>query len=196
MLLGTRSLLFSLRATLAIAGLAAPAFFAGSQNAMALSQEQALATCRETTGRPIVQACMQSMGGGGGGNREANLAKCRGTATPKVRACVMAAMNKANGRANVAIEVGKAKEEVIAPGSSLPAGFVAPPRTIADITAILDNEKPDAATLAKLRKTPRKSRRPRYRRPIWPTFTTTVPMRAPCWAAPRMPWPMPKRRCR
>ena len=61
----------------------------------------------------------------------------------------MAALNKANGRANVAIEVGKAKEEVIAPGISLPAGFVAPPRTIADITAILDSEKPDPADAGK-----------------------------------------------
>ena len=62
----------------------------------------------------------------------------------------MAALNKANGRANVAIEIAKPKEEVIAPGTSVPAGFVAPPRTIADITAILDSEKPDPATLAKL----------------------------------------------
>ncbi|MGZ5232785.1 MAG: CHAT domain-containing protein, partial [Burkholderiales bacterium] len=33
---------------------------------------------------------------------------------------------------------------------ALPSGFVAPPRTITDITAILDSEKPDAAQIAKL----------------------------------------------
>jgi CHAT domain-containing protein len=139
------------RSTLAaVALLAVPVFFAGTNSAIALSQEQAVASCRESVGRPIVQACMQSMGGGGA-NREANLAKCRGGATPKVRACVMAALNKANGRANVAIELAKPKQELIAPGTVLHAGFVAPPRTIVDITAILDSEKPDPARLAKLK---------------------------------------------
>jgi len=38
----------------------------------------------------------------------------------------MAALNKANGRANVAIELVKPKGEIIAPGNSLPAGFRAP----------------------------------------------------------------------
>jgi len=39
-------------------------------HAAALSQEQAVASCRESVGRPIVQACMRSMGGAGA-NREA-----------------------------------------------------------------------------------------------------------------------------
>ena len=34
---------------------------------------------------------------------------------------------------------------------ALPAGFVAPPRTITDITAILDSEKPDLKTIEKLK---------------------------------------------
>jgi tetratricopeptide (TPR) repeat protein len=88
------------------------------------------------------------------GDREANLARCREGASPKVRACVIAALNAANGRANVAIEIykgGKPKEEAMAPGNPLPAGFVPPPRTIADIAAVLDGEKPDPATLAKLK---------------------------------------------
>ena len=113
--------------------------------------EQAQATCRETVGRPIVQACMG--GQGRGPDAEQRREACRAKATPSVRACVMAAMNKANGRANVAIAVddGKTKKEAIDLGNALPAGFVAPPRTIADITAVLDNEKPDPATLAKLK---------------------------------------------
>ena len=120
--------------------------------ALALSREQAIANCRETVGRPIVQACMRGLGGGG--DREANLARCREGASPKVRACVIAALNAANGRANVAIEMhkgGKPKEEAVAPGNALPAGFVPPPRTIADVAAVLDGEKPDPATLAKLK---------------------------------------------
>ena len=36
-------------------------------------------------------------------------------------------------------------------GSALPAGFAAPPRTITDITAILDSEKADLKTIEKLK---------------------------------------------
>src|SRR6266702_7162745 len=63
--------------------------------ANALSLEQARETCREIVGRPIVHACMQGMGKGG--DREANLAQCRAGVTPKMKACVQAALNKANG---------------------------------------------------------------------------------------------------
>ena len=49
----------------------------------AFAQEgAALERCRETVGRPIVQACMQA-----GGNREA----CREKARPRIRACAQAA---------------------------------------------------------------------------------------------------------
>ena len=125
---------------------------ADCEPASALSKEQAIANCRENVGRPIVHACMQGLGKGG--DREANLAKCRAGASPQVKACVLAALNAANGRANVALELhknGKPKDDAVAPGNALPAGFVAPPRTIADITAVLDNEKPDPAVAAKLK---------------------------------------------
>src|SRR3984893_12493445 len=125
---------------------------AASERASALSLEQARENCRETVGHPIVHACMQGLGKGG--DREANLAKCRAGVQPKMTACVLAAMNAANGRANVAIEVyknGKPKEDLVAPGNALPAGFVAPPPPTADIAAVLDNEKPDPAMLAKLK---------------------------------------------
>jgi CHAT domain-containing protein len=120
------------------------------QGASALTMEQANANCRQTVGTPIVQACMQTLRGSG--DKESNLVKCRAKASPSVRACTMAALNKANARANVAVAIddGKTKKEVINLGNALPAGFVPPPRSIADIAAILDNEKPDPATLAKL----------------------------------------------
>jgi len=89
-------------------------------------------------GKPIVQACMMALGGMRATNAEANLASCRAKATPQVRACVVAALNAANGRANVAVEVPKEAAPTVPAGTGLPAGFVAPPRTIADITAILD----------------------------------------------------------
>ena len=129
-----------------IAGIA---LVATGGSALALTKEQAIANCRESVGRPIVMACMQASGGG-----EANFVRCRGTAVPKVTACVIAALNAANGRANVPIEMykgGKPKEEAAAPGNALPAGFVPPPRTISDIAAILDNEKPDPTVLAKVK---------------------------------------------
>jgi CHAT domain-containing protein len=118
--------------------------FAGSGQGHALTKEQALENCRNTVGRPIVQPCVKA-----GGALEA----CRAQATPKVRACVIAALNAANGRANVAVPVPK---EVTAPAPQLgtaavPAAFVAPPRTIADITAILDSEKPDPSRIAALK---------------------------------------------
>jgi tetratricopeptide (TPR) repeat protein len=117
----------------------------GGQQALALTQEDALENCRATVGRPIVQACMR----GGGGSREA----CREQATPKVRACVIAALDAANGRANAPVALPKEQSPsgaVAEQAETLPSIFVAPPRTITDITAILDSEKPDAAQIAKL----------------------------------------------
>src|SRR5215211_6223105 len=113
--------------------------------AHALSMEAARENCRMTVGRPIVQACMRGSGGAG------NLEACRATATPQVKACVMAALNAANGRANVAVAIPVDAAPKVAAGSALPAGFVAPPRTITDITAILDSEKADLKTIEELK---------------------------------------------
>lgn len=100
-----------------------------------LSKEAAIEQCRMSVGKPIVMACMR----GGGGSLEA----CRAQASPKVRACVIAALTSANRRANVAVAAPTEAAPKLEPGTALPAGFVAPPRTISDITAILDSEKPD-----------------------------------------------------
>ena len=113
-------------------------------SAAALTKEAALENCRMSVGKPIVQACMRAGGG-------ANLEACRAKASPQVRACVMAALNAANGRANVAVELPKEAAPKLEPGTALPKDFVAPPRTIADITAILDSEKPDSKLLAELK---------------------------------------------
>ena len=98
-----------------------------------------------TVGRPIVQACMRASGGAG------NLEACRAQAPPKVKACMMAALNAANGRANVAVAIPTEAAPRVSAAGALPAGFVAPPRTITDITAILDSEKPDLKTIEKLK---------------------------------------------
>lgn len=109
----------------------------GMAAAFALSQEAAIENCRMSVGKPIVQACMRASGG------RRSLESCRAQATPKVRACVKAALNAANGRANVAVAIPTETAPKVSAADALPAGFVAPPRSIADITSILDNEKPD-----------------------------------------------------
>ncbi len=116
----------------------------GQMSANALTLEEARENCRDTVRRPLVRACM-------GGQKELREA-CRAKAQPAMSACVQAALNKANGRANVPIAITDGpKKEIIPRGDALPAGFVPPPRTIADIAAVLDNEKPNPETLAKLK---------------------------------------------
>jgi CHAT domain-containing protein len=116
----------------------------GMPAANALTKEQAVESCKQSVGRPFVQSCMRA-----GGDRET----CRAQIFSRVRDCAISALNRANGRANVAVAIdeNKTKKEPLNLGNALPAGFVPPPRTIADITAILDREKPDPAILAKLR---------------------------------------------
>jgi CHAT domain-containing protein/tetratricopeptide (TPR) repeat protein len=120
---------------------AAPPFFITAS--FALSQEAAIESCRMRVGKPIVMSCMRS----GGGSLEA----CRAQATPAVRSCVMSSLQAANKRVNVAVAAPTEAVPKTAPGRALPVGFVAPPRTITDITAILDSEKPDAAKIDKLK---------------------------------------------
>ncbi|WP_271576460.1 CHAT domain-containing protein [Bradyrhizobium sp. CCBAU 11361] len=117
-------------------------------SAAALTQEAALENCRMTVGKPIVQACMQAQGGRKAG---ADIEGCRAKAKPQVKACVMAALNAANGRANVAVELPKEAAPKLEPGTALPKGFIAPPRTIADITAILDSEEPNEKLIVELK---------------------------------------------
>ncbi|MES1149771.1 MAG: hypothetical protein ABUL53_11390, partial [Bradyrhizobium guangdongense] len=117
-----------------------------AQQALALSKEEAVENCRATVGKPIMQACMH----GGGGDRAA----CKAKASPKVRECVVKALNAANGRANVPVALPKEEapsKEVEQQADALPATFVAPPRTITDVTSILDGEKPDAGKIATLK---------------------------------------------
>ena len=116
----------------------------GPPDANALTKEQAIESCKQSIGRPYVQSCMRT-----GGDR----ASCRAKVYSAVRDCAILALNKANGRANVAVSIDEkeARKEPVNLANALPAGFVPPPRTIADITAILDREKPDPAALAKLK---------------------------------------------
>jgi CHAT domain-containing protein len=111
--------------------------------ALAASHDQIVEACRQAM-RPQIQACAQAKGLKG--NPEAVRAQC---GTPLVRPCVMREEQKqaAGTPAPSApkIDTGPAPA---AAGTAVQPSFVAPPRTIADITAILDSEKPDAAKIA------------------------------------------------
>ena len=130
----------------ALSALLGVAFAAGlMQPAVAGTYEQVVENCKQTVGRPIVQACMQALG-----RNSANLEGCRAKASPSVRACVQKESARTAG-SKAAPAAPKADTAVAVSNVRAPTSFVAPPRTIADITAILDKEKPDAAKLAKLR---------------------------------------------
>ena len=114
--------------------------------ASALELEQARESCRNSIGRPTYMACKQ-----GGGPHEACMAKAKAAATPCVRNAMMAARPKAE--LFDAAKVSAPKAEDIAAGAELAKErtvLVAPPRTVSDITAILDQQKPDPAKIAEL----------------------------------------------
>jgi len=125
----------------------ATAVFANSQ-LFALDKDQAIENCRASSGRPVYMACMQ-----GGGTHEG----CFGKARAIVQSCVRSAMVAAQPKAALFSPEKLAKSPATAgkPGaaeraSDAAASLVAPPRTISDIAAILDQQKPDAAEVAKL----------------------------------------------
>ena len=115
-----------------------------AQPALAQSHDAVLDNCRNTVGRPLVQACMAGYRGDSG-----QLAKCKEKATPPVRACYLKATQAIAARvgAPAAPKIDDGSAGAAASGVVAATAFVAPPRTIADITAILDNEKPDAAKI-------------------------------------------------
>jgi CHAT domain-containing protein len=109
--------------------------------ASAVSPKQVIEGCRESVGKPIVVACMR----GGGGSLEA----CREKAKPKVQACVQAAMEKSLPKQAAPKADETPTEADIA--KAAPTSLVAPPRTISDVTAILDQQKPDPSRTEQLR---------------------------------------------
>ena len=117
--------------------------------AFALTRQEAWATCIETHGKPFVVPCMQ---------RGMSLQACQKQNAPNFMACMRRQFeaarraNEAPTRANVALPVpaDPARKSASA-GATAKASFVAPPRTIADITAIIDREKSDPKMIQALR---------------------------------------------
>jgi CHAT domain-containing protein len=122
--------------------IATAAVLANSQ-AVAFDKNQAIENCRAARGKPAYMACKE-----GGGTHEA----CFGKARAIVQACVTKAMPTAP-----LFSAEKPSPAPAAGGKVSPAeiardrlaALVAPPRTISDITAILEQQKPDPAEVAK-----------------------------------------------
>jgi hypothetical protein len=113
---------------------------------LAATHEQIVDACREAA-RPAMVACMQSKRGQG--EYEALFEQCRqSVGIPFVRACVSREEKKvAVGKAAPAAPVVEAPPPPSDAFSVQPT-FVAPPRTTADINAVLDREKPDPDKIA------------------------------------------------
>src|SRR5262249_10515969 len=86
-------------------GIAVAVTLIAFEQALALTREQALEQCRETIGRPIVQACMRAHGKGARSFTEACVAQAR----PQVFACTQKALNTASGRAAVPVAIPEKK---------------------------------------------------------------------------------------
>jgi CHAT domain-containing protein len=127
-----------------VASLFAGAFAAVAplQPAIAASHDQIVDMCRQQM-HDQVMAC--ALAKGLKGNPEAVRDQC---GTPLVRPCVMREEQKES--AGTPAPAAPTDASTVAPGAAIAVQptFVAPPRTIADITAILDSEKPDDAKIA------------------------------------------------
>src|SRR5437588_6268652 len=123
------------------------------QPARAATHEQFIEMCRQAHMEEL-RACVR---GKVGNPRQAigdELEKARhACGAVFVRPCVLAAEQKQ--AAGVGAPTAPKNEAAAAPDAALEirASFVAPPRTIADITAILDSEKPDEAQIVKRKAT-------------------------------------------
>lgn len=117
-------------------------FVVGS-GAFAFNKEAALEQCRASVGRPTYQACKSR-----GGDHESCFAKARAVVQP----CFKAKMPTAALFDAAKVSAPK-KEDIAAGAAALAKGnapLVAPPRTVSDITAILDQQKPDPAKITEL----------------------------------------------
>jgi hypothetical protein len=114
-----------------------------------------MAKCREKVGKPIVQACIKGKVQAGGGPWQQYLEGCRSNARSAVLSCVSKTLAAAVGKGGTQLLERRAviddpsKTDVAAVRTD-DVGFVPPPRRVSDITAILDQQKPDATRIALL----------------------------------------------
>lgn len=112
-----------------------------SSQLSALELNQAIASCRASTGKPAYMACKQS-----GGTHEACFDKAKAIVGSCARSAMMAARPKAalfSADKVSAPPTAAGKPSAAEIANDAAASLVAPPRTISDISAILDQQKPD-----------------------------------------------------
>ena len=111
--------------------------------------QQAMAQCREQF-TPIVRECVRQKMGGQRGNPEQYIPECRAQVMGQIKACVGRQIGAAGLKDNpldaARAPASQRSQTEIAAGQKR----VVAPRTIADITAILDQEKPDPERLKRL----------------------------------------------
>ena len=118
-------------------------------DASGATMQQAMAQCREQFS-PIVRDCVRQKMGGQRGNPEEHIPGCRAQVSGQIKACVAKSIGAAGLRDNPL----DAREPASGPSRvTIAAGQkrIVAPRTIADITAILDQEKPDPVRQKSLR---------------------------------------------
>ena len=118
-----------------------------------LTVDQATERCRASVGKPIVQGCVRGKVQASGGPPQKYIQGCMPTARPAVQACVAKMMassgNGAQGNTAVSATAAPTRDDLKSVTTEN-VGFVAPPRSAADVTEILDKQKPDPAQVAKL----------------------------------------------
>ncbi|THD44330.1 MAG: hypothetical protein E7774_10635, partial [Bradyrhizobium sp.] len=130
-----------------VASLVAMLLTGWGADGFAATHDEIVAACKEQA-RPTVVDCVRSRIGTA--DKETLIAQCRESAgRPFVVACVRREeVKESAGAAAPAAPKADAPNPADAALVTRPV-FVAPPRTIADVTAILDKEKPDEAVIAK-----------------------------------------------
>ena len=124
-----------------------------AEQAAAQSSEKAQASCRAKL-RPAVQSCVQRLVREKGGPPKRFVDGCRQAQTGAFKTCVSDLMAKsAPSRPEQPKSAEQAPVDLSKVQLSRTPGFAAPPRTIADITAILDQEKPDPAKVDEWKRT-------------------------------------------
>ena len=115
--------------------------------ASAATHEQIVDACKQAA-RPTVVACVH--GRWGQADRDTLIEQCRqSVGVPLVKACVLREEQKeAAGKAAPAAPKLESAPPPPSDATALRPSYVAPPRTTADIEAILGREKPDPAKIA------------------------------------------------
>lgn len=120
-------------------------FCFSSAPTIALTHEELLQMCRESAGAPILKSCT------GQPKNSEYMRECREKSSRAVNTCYQAQVQKeAAKKAAPKTPTGPKQDISTLNLEAMAPTFVAPPRTIADIAAILEKEKPDPEQIKKL----------------------------------------------